>query len=116
MPTTSPLPGLIQAPPRAPSPHPAARGSLRLWLQRSIALESADTPGRIAIVASILAATFALGDLALGTGLLALFPYRLARLLLYGASLLSGSIIAAGFLSQARSARFTAILTTSIIV
>lgn len=115
MSTTSPLPGLLRAPKatpaRAGSPVPPPQS----WISRAVALEPFDTPGRIAIAASTLAAAFALGDIVFNTGFIGIFHYKFARLILYGGSLLSGIIMAAGFMSSARTARFTAVLATSTI-
>lgn len=114
MSAVSPVPGLI------PSPaHPAERRAepslVHRWGTRLLAHEDSDLPGRIAIGASLLAAAFSLGDLVLGSGFLGLFPYQLTRSLLYVATLLSGCIIAGGFLSLSRTARYTAIVATTTI-
>lgn len=116
MTTTSPLPGIIQASSRDLTPRsPQAPGPLARWLARSVVFEINDTAGWIAIATSAIAATLSLGPLFFGAGLFGLFPYQYARVVIYAASFLSGGIIAAGFLSQARTARFAAVLTTTMI-
>lgn len=115
MSAVSPLPGLIRSPTHHPVERKTTPSLLHRWVARLLADENSDLPGRIAIGAAFLAAAFRLEDLVLGSGFLGAFPYRLTRSLLYGATLLSGCIIAGGFLSQSRTARYTAIVATSTI-
>lgn len=110
------------------SPHPGSRAVTTLplaehrlttrfgsWLAARVGHEESDLPARAAVAASCLAAAWCLGDLYSATGFLGLFSYRVVRVLLYGAPFLFGSIIAAGFWSRSRAARFLAITATASV-
>lgn len=115
MSSVSPLPGIIRSPASHTLDRAAEPTRLRRWAAGLLAHEDSDLPGRIAIGASFLAAAYSLGDLVSESSLLAAFPYQLTRALLFGVTLLSGCIIAGGFLSVSRTARYTAIVATTTI-
>jgi hypothetical protein len=115
MSAVSPLPGLIRSPARNTVDRKAGPPLIHRWATQLLPHEDSDFPGRIAISASFLAAAFSLGDLVLGSGFLGVFPYQVTRSLLYAATLLSGCIIAGGFPSRSRTARYTAVVATTTI-
>ena len=107
----------VPAPPSPP--HGVSSASLVPVAHRFLQLvgsEESDTPARIAMGASALASVFSLGNYLIGPNFLGVFPYLVTRSLLYGSTLLAGTIIASGFLSRAKSARFAAVVATSSIV
>lgn len=110
MATTSPLPGAIIAPPRQPE-QTAIQVARRRALS-AVSPEESDVPATLAVAASSLAAAWCLGSLFSSNGLLGLLDYRLVRVLLYSAPFLFGTIVACGYTSRSRAARFLASVAT----